>query len=564
MAGLSKKSRDLRSDVVNGAVDWDALQTELYEAYEKLDESHNNALDGVFELPYLSHDVALFVNRVVGGRIVVVGMNSKRTYYIWNGTTHEMVSENDPEEKFTTAVVEAVWKTIKDRIKMFEKMEWTGESLFGPVQNYLSSCGVAVTKWKTTNWGNLQSHLRSKLQVSESAFTSNRYFAFDNGVMDTDQLMNGEDIELLPHDSSRFITNRNRIKTEYVNYDDTFDVNDFNSIGAPNIEKYVSGSFQNREDGVNLLRALGVALFSSSEKLKTVVAIYGSNNSGKSMVIRIMDELAGGMVSEGGADIFTVGKDKYAASDVEGQRIVVSSEMQDATLDQEDIKKWSGGDKRRTLRKYQDSIEWKPEGMLFFVANSETEVTDLFDLSDPAMKERAFYVYFPHTFGQSAQDEYVADKKIEARIKNEERSQFAYVLLRLARDWVAEGHEDRIPKTANQERIADLISGATDPVQTYLNEGIQQGAWSVSKLETPTYKLLGFPTFWKAYQAWYEKAYGVKLKKNKILDQLRADGMIEQQGTKYFVKGYTEAGEWSYTIFTGDADDASVINGMQF
>lgn len=500
-------------------------------------------------------------------------MHNRTVLAIVDGVTQSFESVLKRAETEHDALLETYQQTIKDIPESVtgeerEALKKEARSLipirYARVAEDIHSADFAQSKYQAENHRkNLAKLIQQQLQVRDSAFTSNRFFSFDNGVIDTEQVMNGEDLTILPHDPSRFITQRNRLMTEYVDYDDVFDINDFNSIGAPNIEKFVSGSFQCREDGVNLLRSLGVALFSDSEKLKTVVIIYGNNNSGKSMVIRIMDELAGGMVSEGGADIFAVGKDKYAGSDIEGQRIVVSSEMQDAAVDQEDVKKWSGGDKRRTLRKYKESIEWKPEGMLFFVANSKSEVTDLFDLSDPAMKERALYVHFPHTFGQSTTDEYVADKKIEARIKTDELGQFAYILLRLCRDWVAAGHEDRIPKTANQERIADLIEGATDPVQAYLNEGVQQAAWHVSKVETPTSHLLPFPTFWKAYQAWYEKAYDVKLKKNKILDQLRADGMIEIQGTRYFVKGYTPNQSWAYLLHTGDINEET-INGYTF
>lgn len=512
-------------------------------------------------LPVRDAEIASAVYDILKNRVRTIGVDRAAQYYLWNGRVHVPANGDKDEIKLLDAIAIAVptpFEMLRGAIASEENIDKDAKKeLMGEIKTSINN---AKNYMNSTKKAGLATALQHAFQEYPDLFSTNRYMVFNNRVLDTEASAENLDLITIDHLASLPVSDRNSISTDLYDYSDKFDIRDFNSIGAANIEQFVSGSFASRDDGVNLLRATGVALFSSSIKLKCVIDMYGRGNDGKSMYNRIIKALAEGQTENAGADFFGKKKDNYAESELKGQRLIFSSEMESVGIDQTAVKEWSGGDMKNVRQKFKSRVKFRPEGMLFFVSNIKGgETTGLFDLNDFAMYQRYFPIHFSTSFsidGSSRDNEDVimADKGIETRIIEEELPQLAYILLHLWLDWEKAGYEDHVPLTPNQARLREMSKGSNDFIQMYLDEGLEQSAWFQAKDDTPMYKMLTFSTFWKAYKDWYEKATNKRAQRNKILDDLRDRGMITEDSTRKYLHGYTADSSWKFVTFMSGID----------
>lgn len=522
-------------------------------------------------IPSRDLPIARMVKEILGERVLFIGKGDHREMYLWNGTYFELAPEGEftGEERLLWAIADGVIAPLKGYITEVLQTDW-GDSVLN--QTVGSAMGQALARVGSYDDAYGQSGLVKLIRgvhgASVGTFDSNRFFVYQNGIWDSQS----DGYEVVPHSPEYRVTDRNRLNTELIDFSDTYDVNDFSKMGAPSIEKYVAHSVQTREDGVNLLRLLGVALLSGAPTIRSLANLYGAPRGGKSTLTRIMKALAPDLVEEGGADHFDVNAKSTALGDLKGKRLIFSDEAENININQALTKKYAGGGTINADVKYKARVKFEVEGGLFFVSNNDegSEVSDLFNLKDPGTYDRAFPVYFDKSFyGSEAEEvnpDHEADKRIEFKIIDDELPQLAYILTRLMQDWRLDGYEDYVPLTENQKRLRTLTLGENDMIDAYVKEGMQANAFQNAKADTPNYKLLTFSTFWKGYKAWYESATKKDATRGKILSELKSRGWIEEtgegRGKKTYVIGLTQEAAWAAALFNADEISSAESQGF--
>lgn len=522
-------------------------------------------------IPSRDLPIARMVKEILGERVLFIGKGDHREMYLWNGTYFELAPEGEftGEERLLWAIADGVITPLKGYITEVLRTDW-GDSVLN--QTVGSAMGQALARVGSYEDSYGQSGLVKLVRAVHGApvgtFDSNRYFVYNNGIWDSES----DGYEVMPHSPEFRVTNRNRMNTELIDFSEHYDVNDFSTIGAPNVEKYVAHSVQTREDGVNLLRLLGVALLSGAPTIRSLANLYGAPRGGKSTLTRIMKALAPDLVEEGGADHFDVNAKSTALGDLKGKRLIFSDEAENININQALTKKFAGGGTINADVKYKARTKFEVQGGLFFVSNNDegSEVSNLFNLKDPGTYDRAFPVYFDKSFYGSEADEanpdHEADKRIEFKIIENELPQLAYILTRLMQDWRLDGYEDYVPLTDNQKRLRTLTLGENDMIDAYVKEGMQAGAFQNAKADTPNSKLLTFGAFWKGYKAWYENATHKEATRGKILSELKSRGWIsesgEGRGKKVYVVGLTQEAAWAAALF--NADEVNLAESQGF
>lgn len=522
-------------------------------------------------IPSRDLPIARMVKEILGERVLFIGKGDHREMYLWNGTYFELAPEGEftGEERLLWAIADGVIAPLKGYITEVLQTDW-GDSVLN--QTVGSAMGQALARVGSYDDAYGQSGLVKLIRgvhgASVGTFDSNRFFVYQNGIWDSQS----DGYEVVPHSPEYRVTDRNRLNTELIDFSDTYDVNDFSKMGAPNIEKYVAHSVQTREDGVNLLRLLGVALLSGAPTIRSLANLYGAPRGGKSTLTRIMKALAPDLVEEGGADHFDVNAKSTALGDLKGKRLIFSDEAENININQALTKKYAGGGTINADVKYKARVKFEVEGGLFFVSNNDegSEVSDLFNLKDPGTYDRAFPVYFDKSFyGSEAEEvnpDHEADKRIEFKISDDELPQLAYILTRLMQDWRLDGYEDYVPLTENQKRLRTLTLGENDMIDAYVKEGMQAGAFQNAKADTPNYKLLTFSVFWKGYKSWYENATKKDATRGKILSELKSRGWIEEtgegRGKKTYVIGLTQEAAWAAALFNADEISSAESQGF--
>lgn len=400
----------------------------------------------------------------------------------------------------------------------------------------------------------LETHLKGALAIPETAFDSNDHLVFENGVLNIPEVLAERKVVLQPHNPSRRVLERHKVGTEYLEFPD-LDINDLTEL-APHFETYLCGldehdeetgvTISHREDMVNLFRANAVGLF-SGRSLRCTPFLYGESGSGKGMFIRLMQKLFPGHATTGGRSVFTYGKDsdKYAGGDVIDNRLVFNDEMAGVELDQDTLKDWSGGSEVRVLRKYRDSEKIKFTGIINTILNTTSEYVPILDLGDPGMRTRAMLVYFHQPHSELESSETTLEEKIHA----EELPVVVSFMLKLWLEWEDTDLTDTIPLTDHQKSLL-LMNRTDDRVKVVLEAGIDDKVWTEvpTGKEVATKDLLNFTRFAKFYDLYSRLYYKEGIKRNTLLADLRAKGLITEYNRSNRVVGYVEGGEWSQTI----------------
>lgn len=562
MAGLAKKAEKLKDNDATEAIDVNDLAWLDKAIAEEINRraSKGDNLSRLMELPLSFLDICEMVEEILRGRVKVIGTGSKRVYYIWDGTAHHGRPGTYEEEKLVTQIIKSIKKYLKSELTVFKKATWE-EDYKALVGNTLEIGFSVVAGIANTKRGPFTSTLRSVLQTPADAFVSNRYMVFGNKVLDTYASAEQEKPVLLDHDPSRAVTERNVISVPYVDFSEDFDPNDLSSIGAPNLEKYLSGTFQTREDGVNLFRAIAVGLFADTTSLRCIVDGYGYGNDGKSMFNRIVKQLAPGHTEEAGAEFFGKNARPFAMANIKGQRLIFNAEAENVGVNQDLAKKFSGGDNFNVDQKYAvERVKFPAEGILIFLSNIDAgqTVSQIFDVSKKAMWDRHFPIFFDKSYSQDgfAQDGsasgMIADKKIESRIRENEMEQLAYFMVYLWLEWEKAGYEDYIPLTENQKKLRLKLRGEGDRMDQFIAEATQAGAIHWANDNTPDSQHMTWKSFRESYQAWFKNLEtGEEIPAKKVKAEVEARGWLhrEENSSRIWMKPFTQNDTWKKAIF---------------
>lgn len=350
------------------------------------------------------------------------------SWYVWNGVFHEKI-EGDllarwmfkaylVEHKAAIGMVRDHYKDIADTL--------AGDNRKNKLQEYSKYKFGEHRAYRDRIHGNggitgLMNQIKGEFSVPDNYFSEDaQWLVFLNGVLDLYALRENPPMpgdiaglvdRLLPHDPARPVW-------RCVNAD--------LRVGAesPRWNQYLNTSLPNGELRKFLATVAGAA-FMGQSKLKTIPVLKGRKDSGKTIFIDTLDQLAGGY--GGQPDTAAINKvggggQNFEQDAFRGLRFVAVSEPDtDRKVDDSFLKKFTGGDTLSTRNLHARSVEWKSQGVLFFATNHDLK----FNTSDKAILERFATVEFPHQFydkvelPEGVSEEFLKDRSLEGALLEE-------------------------------------------------------------------------------------------------------------------------------------------------
>lgn len=216
-------------------------------------------------------------------------------------------------------------------------------------------------------WGN-QSRAMSKFKAgteaakayglthSSSEFDQQRHkLNLENGTLD---LRTGQ---LFDYDSEDLITHQ-------------FRANYAPAAECPNWESFMQRALPDVQLRTYVQRALGYSLLGDADQ-RAMFILYGPSGTGKSTMLETVNEIFGTYGTTAQAGTFKMSRNEKAPNndlhELRGRRFVTTSETaENASFDEDLLKRVTGRDKVRSRALYQESVEWTPELTLWLATNN--------------------------------------------------------------------------------------------------------------------------------------------------------------------------------------------------
>ncbi len=339
---------------------------------------------------------------------------------------------------------------------------------------------------------------------SIKAFDANQaLLCLENGTFDLDTM------SLREHSPSDLVTKRMSI---------TFDPD----AQCPLWEKSLIDWLPDPEIRAYVQRALGYTLLGNAGEGVFFVP-YGGTGCGKSQFIEVMTELFGDFGMTAAAATFRDkgwegGEATNNLHDLRGKRFVGMSETKkDRGVDEELVKRVTGGDSLTTRALYQSNIKWKPKFVLWMATNFKPALSS----EDDAIWRRVKPIHFPNKFAETA-DEIV---NLNERLIAEESAGMLNWLLEGARQYREIGLAEPGAMTAAVKEYRD----ENDPLEAFFAEAVEDGTVVFDgEAETETSTLYNI---YSAYCARNNIRYPVNLARFSRMLNASSRGIGSRRGT---------------------------------
>lgn len=171
---------------------------------------------------------------------------------------------------------------------------------------------------------------------------------------------------------------------------------------CPEFEKFIGAVLPDEKMRSYVQRALGYSLLGDADQ-RAMFLIYGPSGTGKSTLMETMAAVCGDYAGTAAPGAFRArGRDGGPTNDLHGlrgKRFVTTSETaQDASFDEDTLKRITGRDRVVSRELYQQNQEWTPECVLWLATNHPPK----FNSDDDAIWKRAKLIPFETTFADTA------------------------------------------------------------------------------------------------------------------------------------------------------------------
>jgi putative DNA primase/helicase len=167
---------------------------------------------------------------------------------------------------------------------------------------------------------------------------------------------------------------------------------------CPNFEQFIADALPSPEIRAYVQRALGYSLLGDADQ-RSIFLIYGPSGTGKSTLIETMRDIFGTYGVTAGSGAFraspNVGGPQADLHSLRGRRFVTTSETaENASFDEDLLKRLSGRDRVTSRSLYQEPVEWVPECVLWVATNNPPK----FNSDDDAIWRRTKLIPFTTVF----------------------------------------------------------------------------------------------------------------------------------------------------------------------
>ena len=235
---------------------------------------------------------------------------------------------------------------------------------------------------------------------------------------------------------------------------------------CPRFEKFMADAIPNPNMRSYIQRALGYSLLGDADQ-RSIFLIHGPSGTGKSTLIDTMREVFGEYGTTAGAGAFRAARNEQGPNAdlhaLRGKRFVTTSETaENASFDEDLLKRLSGRDRVTSRGLYEKSIEWVPECTLWIATNNPPK----FNSDDDAIWRRTKLIPFTTVFRGEGEISDFARKMLYP-----EAAGILNWLLAGLRDFLAQGLQepDEILEQALEQRHD------SDSVARFLDDKILDG-----------------------------------------------------------------------------------------
>ncbi len=140
---------------------------------------------------------------------------------------------------------------------------------------------------------------------------------------------------------------------------------------CPLFEKFVEDAFPDPELRLYVQRALGYTLMGKADE-RVMFMLHGPSGTGKSVLTSVMSSVFGGYGATAPASTFRVKKNMETLdlNRLRGARFVATSEMPEGQqLDEDLVKRFTGGDMVTSRGLYESFSEWRPNCVVWIATN---------------------------------------------------------------------------------------------------------------------------------------------------------------------------------------------------
>lgn len=335
---------------------------------------------------------------------------------------------------------------------------------------------------------------------------------FDNGVIDLKDLESTplSDTEAYPHSPELMLTRRIPIP--------------FNAEApASRWRRYLEEVLPDQAYRDYLQRAVGMAMLGDTTESAFFV-LHGETGCGKSVFFEVMDAAFGDFSATAAASTFRESKDESSRRsndlhELRGARFVSTSETSERTqLNEELVKRVTGGDKVTSHALFQSNMTWKPEFTMFMATNFRPSLT-----GDNAIWRRVKPIHFPNRFYDDA-GKPTAEREggLSGWLIANELPGIINWILEGVRLFLTEGlGEPEALRAAVKEYREE-----TDPVIGFINESVQDGV-----LITGDDQEMTISASYAAYALWCRNNNTYAMGKTRFGNRLTDLGYGTRKGT---------------------------------
>lgn len=236
---------------------------------------------------------------------------------------------------------------------------------------------------------------------------------------------------------------------------------------CPNWEAFLERALPDVKLRSYVQRALGYSLLGDADQ-RAMFILYGPSGTGKSTMLETINEIFGTYGTTAQAGTFKMSRNEKAPNndlhELRGRRFVTTSETaENASFDEDLLKRVTGRDKVRSRALYQESVEWTPELTLWLATNNPPRLNS----DDNAIWSRVKLIPFQTVFlGEGQVFDYARNHLIP------EASGILNWLLEGLADFQAHGlgEPEALAEYAREQRLA------SDSVARFVSDKLSDGS----------------------------------------------------------------------------------------
>lgn len=461
------------------------------DGWEFDDDAPSTTVEDQPKKPFLKEwtetGVAHMMVPLVGDQFRHVGEEKGwRTFDQGRWVVDETSSVEQAVEKATKWTLQKAAQGLEDAKETEDKDKISeAKSIYATAKGFRSARGINAI---TTRFSQ-----QEKVGASVKQFdTKKNLLCLNNGTFDLDTMT------LREHRPGDMLT-----KKIDVSYDP--------DAQCPGFLKFLESSIPDHEYRDYLRRALGMTTRGEIREAAFIV-LQGPTGCGKSQFVKIAHALLGEYAATAASSTFRStkgrgGEDTYDLHDLMGTRMASMSETSEGdVLNEELLKRITGGDNIKSRALYQKFIEWKPEFTVWVATNFLPRL----NVDDDAIWRRVKVVKFPNQFKGDDAEIGLAERLIATELPG-----IFNWLLQGVRDYQEMGLKDPGSMTEQLEEYREEV----DPVNEFLTDSIDEG----TLVQEPQARMSSTELY-RVYTTWCSANKRFAVNKNRFGRRMEAMG----------------------------------------